>query len=58
MRLYLESFDLFVHADGSAEHPGEEASEQVKKAFELTAKKSWTYICLAVEPEQQRHANR
>ena len=55
MRLYLESFDLFAHADGSAEHSGEEASEQVKKAFELAAKKSWTYICLAVEPEQQIH---
>ena len=55
MRLYLESFDLFGHADGSAEPPAETASEQVKKAFELAAKKAWTYICLAVEPEQQIH---
>ena len=55
MRLYLESFDLFGHADGSAEPPAETASEQVKKAFELATKKAWTYICLAVEPEQQIH---
>ena len=55
MRLYLESFDLFGYADGSAEPPAETASEQVKKAFELAAKKAWTYICLAVEPEQQIH---
>ena len=55
MRLYLESFDLFAHADGLAEPPAEDASEQVKKAFELAAKKAWTYICLAVEPEQQIH---
>ena len=54
-RLYLESFDLFGYADGSAEPPAETASEQVKKAFELAAKKAWTYICLAVEPEQQIH---
>ena len=55
MRLYLESFDLFAHADGSAEPPEETASAQVKKAFETLAKKAWTYICLAVEPEQQIH---
>ena len=55
MRLYLDSFDLFAHAYGSAEPPAEDASEQLKKAFELAAKKAWTYICLAVEPEQQIH---
>ena len=41
--------------DGSAESPEETASAQVKKAFETAAKKAWTYICLAVEPEQQIH---
>ena len=55
MRLYLESLDLFAHADGSAEPPAEDASVQVKKAFETAAKKAWTYICLAIEPEQQIH---
>ena len=55
MRLYLESFDLFRHADGSAEAPDEEAAADVKKAFESAAKKAWTHICLAIEPEQQIH---
>ena len=55
MRLYLESFDLFAHVDGSAEPPEETASAQVKKAFETAAKKAWTYTCLAMEPEQQIH---
>jgi hypothetical protein len=55
MRLYLESMDLFGHADGSIENPDEEASEQVRQAFRSASKKAWTYICLAVEPEQQIH---
>ena len=55
MRLYLESFDLFAHVDGSAEPPAEDASAQAKKAFETAAKKAWTYICLAIQPEQQIH---
>jgi hypothetical protein len=55
MRLYLESLDLFAHVDGSAELPAEDASAQAKKAFETAAKKAWTYICLAIQPEQQIH---
>ena len=55
MRLHLESLDLFEHADGSAESPADDAPEAVKKKFISSAKKAWTYICLAVEPEQQIH---
>ena len=55
IRLYLESMDLFGHADGSVENPAEDASEQVREAFRSASKKAWTYICLAVEPEQQIH---
>lgn len=57
MRLYLESLDLFEHADGSAETPtstGNDAAALLR-AFNSRAKKAWTSICLAVEPEQQIH---
>ena len=56
MRLYLESMDLF--ADGSAASavsPGEGATDEVRRKFNLRKKKAWTYICLAIEPEQQVH---
>ena len=39
MRLYLSSFDLFAHVDGSAEPPKETASAQVNKAFETAARR-------------------
>ena len=55
IRLYLESMDLFEFADGSAESPAEDASDEVRRKFNSHAKKAWTYICLAVEPEQQIH---
>jgi hypothetical protein len=55
MRLYLESLDLFGHADGSVEVPAEDASEQVKQQFKSASKKAWTYICLAVQTDQQIH---
>ena len=58
MRLYLESLDLFEHADGSAEAPtstGGDDDATLLRAFNSRAKKAWTYICLAVEPEQQIH---
>ena len=55
IRLYLESLDLFGHADGSVEVPAEDASEQVKQQFKPASKKAWTYICLAVETDQQIH---
>ena len=55
MRLYLESLDLFGHVDGSIGVPDEEASEQVKQEYKTASKKAWTYICLAVEPDQQIH---
>ena len=47
--------DLFEFADGSAESPAEDASDDVQRKFNSRAKKAWTYICLAVEPEQQTH---
>ena len=55
MRLYLESLDLFGHVDGSIGVSDEEASEQVKQEYKTALKKAWTYICLAVEPDQQIH---
>ena len=55
MRLYLESLDVFGHVDGSIGVPDEEASEQVKQEYKTASKKAWTYICLAVEPDQQIH---
>ena len=55
MRLYLESQDMFEHADGTAESPGDEASANEVRSFRLKAKKAWTYICLAVEPDEQLH---
>ena len=57
MRLYLESLDLFEHADGSAVAPTSTGSDAATllRAFNSRAKKAWTYICLAVEPEQQIH---
>ena len=55
MRLYLESNDLFEHADGTAVAPNAEAGAAEARNFCLKAKKAWTYICLAVEPSQQIH---
>ena len=55
IRLYLESLDLFGHVDGSAVSPAEDAADAIKKAFRSASKKAWTYICLAIEPEQQIH---
>ena len=55
MRLYLESLDLFGHVDGTVEVPAEDTSAQVKRKFNSASKKAWTYICLAVEPNQQIH---
>ncbi|CAB4029134.1 RNA-dependent DNA polymerase [Paramuricea clavata] len=55
IRLYLQSFDLYGHVDGSAVSPGEDASDAVKQAFRTASKKAWTYICLAIEPGQQIH---
>ena len=55
MRLYLESMDLFEHVDGSAEAPVGDATDVAIRAFNSRKKKAWTYICLAVEPEQQIH---
>ena len=37
------------------EPPAEGATEAVKKAYRSAAKKAWTQICLAVEPEHQIH---
>ena len=54
MRLYLESVELYGHADGSAQIP-EDATVVARRSFSSAAKKAWTYICLAVEPEQQIH---
>eukprot|EP00795_Rhopilema_esculentum_P008850 gene8850-16464_t len=53
MKLYLESNDLFEHADGTAVAPDAEAAEI--RSFRLKTKKAWTSICLAVEPSQQIH---
>ena len=55
MRLYLESMDLFEHVDGSAEAPVGDATDVAIRSFNSRKKKAWTYICLAVEPEQQIH---
>lgn len=55
MRLYLESHDLFEHTDGTAETPTEDADAEVRRKFVSSAKKAWTYICLAIEPEYQIH---
>ena len=55
MRLYLESLDLFDHVTGKAAAPGEDASDETQRNFNLGAKKAWTHICLAIEPERQLH---
>ena len=55
MRLYLESLDLFDHANGTAEAPGADGSEETRRSFNSGAKKAWTHICFAIEPEQQIH---
>ena len=55
MRLYLESLDLYAHGDGSPVTPDEDATPEAQRSFSSAAKKAWTYICLAVEPEQQIH---
>ena len=54
-RLYLESLDLFDHVTGTATAPGEDASEEARRNFNLCAKKACTHICLAIEPERQLH---
>ena len=55
VRLYLESLDLFEHVDGTAVPPGADASAESRRKFTSSAKKAWTYVCLAIEPEQQIH---
>ena len=55
VRLYLESLDLFEHVDGTAEPPGADASAELRRKFTSREKKAWTYVCLAIEPEQQIH---
>ncbi|CAB3988320.1 Hypothetical predicted protein [Paramuricea clavata] len=55
MHLYLESLDLFDDAEGTAESPGSSATENVCRSFNSSAKKAWTRICLAIEPEYQIH---
>ena len=57
MQLYLKSLDLFEHVDGSAETPTGtgDAAATLLRAINSQAKKAWTHICLAVEPEQQIH---
>ena len=39
IRLYLESMDLFEFADGSAESPAEDASDEIRMKFNSRAKK-------------------
>ena len=55
IRLYLESLDLFEHVDGTAEMPDEDPNSKAAKLFRQRAKKAWTYICLAVDSDQQIH---
>ena len=57
MCLYLESMDLFEHAEGLAVVPSGSGESGVAslRNFNSHAKKAWTYICLAVETEQQIH---
>ena len=55
MKLYLENQDLFDHVDGTAIAPANSTSEAQRHAFRRAAKKAWTSICLAVEPEEQIH---
>ena len=52
MHLYLENMDLFEHAEGL---PPSESGAALLRTFNSHAKKTWTYICMAVEPEQQIH---
>ncbi|CAB3982202.1 Hypothetical predicted protein [Paramuricea clavata] len=52
MRLYLKSFDLYEHADGTAEPPASTANAEMNG---LIFVKAWTYICLPIETEQQIH---
>ena len=53
--VYLESLDLLDHANGTAGAPGADASKETRRSFNSGSKKAWTYICLAIEPEQQIH---
>ena len=55
MRLYLESINLFGHADGTIETPAEDIDPEVRRKFVSSAKKAWTHICLTIEPEYQIH---
>ena len=57
MRLYLESLDLSEHVEGTAEVPAGEPQSQAVRSFHRQPKKALTYICLAIEPDQQIHAH-
>ena len=52
---YVESNDLFKHADATAVAPNAEAAATEALDFCLKDKKAWAHICLAVEPSQQIH---
>ncbi|XP_046860186.1 uncharacterized protein LOC124453408 [Xenia sp. Carnegie-2017] len=49
MRLYLESMDLFEFTEGSAIAPNDDAGADVRRRINSSAKKAWTYICLAID---------
>eukprot|EP00794_Sanderia_malayensis_P008379 gene8379-9278_t len=55
IRLYLESLDLFEHVGGTAEVPDGDPTSKAVKTFHQHAKKASTYICIAIEPDQQIH---
>ena len=58
IRWYQESLDLFEHVDRSVVTPtntDDNGGVALLTAFNFRAKKAWTHICLAVEPEQQIH---
>ena len=57
MRLYLESMDMFEHAERLVvifSDSGESGAASLR-TVNCRAKKAWMSICLAVEPEQQIH---
>lgn len=59
MRLYLESLDLFVQADGTAEIPAENADAQVRQKISFKLEKSldvYTNYTLAIERVYQIHS--
>ena len=52
----IECNDLFGYPDRTAVAPAEtDANRDALRTFRSHAKKAWTYICLAVEPEKQMH---